>query len=558
MSTPPENKKTKNIFFGLLQKGRSLDDRSIVIKVLWKRLIVFLVVLGTVGWMGKSVAFYYFFKDYKGYPNVTFAEMLIFPANLKAYRVKMGSYDIEQCQLALEQGDFAAARVYAYTGVLRSPANLKGRIHLAILNKMYRRPDQAMEVMRQGIPYLLQEQPDFSREAFEYMDVLYDLYITQREDKALSSIVDGFLEAVPGITPMTKAVATRGAALASLRGDFNRAERFIQEYQLEDFNDGTLIAAELARRRGDMAMAIRLLERGVLQFPNKEPFFLRLISYLREAGQLDKALQYAHLYALHKPLKVVPFIQIFYCLYDLGDRGALTQQIKRFLKQFGDDPQALEKLAYFSAKTEQRALSQQLYQIALERDFKKKSRFLFLLLEVAIRQGNYMDAVTALQTLNEDDLITLKRQGRLALFYGFQAIAYYASGDEALGEYAFEQFLQISKAPLNDQIAIARHCQRINWPDKAFILFDRAHRTYPKSEHALEGLIYSQLNLGVSDYLIERVYKLLETRRPPLALLERAYTTLVGDRFLFTSSRGQLLDKLEGAIKMPLYSAGIR
>ena len=233
----------------------------------------------------------------------------------------------------------------------------------------------------------------------------------------------------------------------------------------------------------------------------------------------------------------------------------MAEKVETFLTQFDDNPQALEKLAYFSATAGQRTLSERLYQIALDKDL-NKSHYLLLLLEVDIRAGNYTDAAELIQAIKDEDPPWLEKEGRIGLFHGFDAVVHYALGDEEQGEYIFNQLFQTSSRPIKEQIAVAKHCQRINRADKAYLLFNHIHPFYPKNEEIIYGLLDTQLDLEITDNLTQYVSKALATRQPPIDLLEDAYATLASDRFLFIENREPLLDQLERRIKGSPYSEG--
>ena len=469
--------------------------------------------------------------------------MLVFPFNLKVYRQKMGQYDIEQCKIAFQAKDYRAARIYAHTGIRRSPNHLEGRLYLAVLNQIYSDPNQARAVLHEGIPYILKMRPHYTQEAMRYMVELSEFFIKKHYDQELIDIIDQFMASSPGINPMNQLLAQYAASLAYLRGDFKTIDELMAQYQFDQLPEGCLIAAKLEWERGQKNKAIQRLEQGIRQFPNKGTLYVSLITHLREMGHLDDALRIVRLYNLYNPLDPMPYIMSMYCLDDQGKEGQLNQEIDAFFQQFGDRAEPLNKLAFFAAETGRLSLNESVYRHLLNTNLPKAEAF-FLMLENCIRHGSFEAAAAHLEELILIRPGWLLEEEKEQFLNGFRAVVHYAMDEKELGKHYLTQYLQQSWVKPEETVALAKHFQSLEQPELAKKLFSHVYKLFPHNEAVLNGLTQTQIDTGNISKALTLLPELLESRRPPMPLLKKAYQQLGRDRFLFTLNRKQLLQQL--------------
>ncbi|MGJ3242775.1 MAG: tetratricopeptide repeat protein [Opitutales bacterium] len=547
-STPPPDRDSKEpgvtgrkaIWLGFAEKER-LSSQKVRIRLRWGR--IGLVVAGTalIVYLAGAFALLLFFKYKRNYDEASYVNMLAYPFRQEAHRKEMGDYFIEKAKTAIEQQDFRGALHLLRTGLVRSPENTEGRL---ILSEFYefgiRRPDLAIDLLRQGI--------DYNERNAAYIRRLLSLMLNHENDAGVIAVAERLLTPAPESEDLAHLIAFAAARAYHFRGNFDEAEAFLQRYNLESKIDGVLLSAQISWDRGQETLAIDKLENALDRFPEAEPIYIQLSRFFRERGEYDKARQYAVLRAINSPLSPGPRIELIYAHHYSGQEDRKEREVDNVIRQFSNDELAIQLLANFAADTGDVSLARRLYGHALEKEF-DISTFALLLIEAHVVAGDYAGAITFAEELFKEKPRWLEEKS--AIFSSLRAVAHFGAGQNDLGEIYLKEFLQNSGLRVETLLAVSRRLKDLEHYDEAHRVLASAIRANPDNQAALTELIRLELAIGRTNRLAERLETLLTMRRPPRELLETAYRTLASDRFLFVEGRESILIELDGLLGSP-------
>jgi len=522
------------------------EDGTLGLRPDWKRLGLVIVVVTVGSWLLGSAALYSFMKYRRGFEEVSYTDMLLYPTRAKANRVRFGDYNIAQAREMLEAGKFREARVNLMTGVVRSPENLEGRMmlaqfHLYPIPQLYRR-DYALQTLEGGLSHAV------AKVDIPYIRFYLQLLLNFQEDAKVREVAARYLPAQPDRRPLSLLFAQAAAESAFFRGNFDAAEDLLKQYGLESTVAGTLLAGRIAWDRGQRALALRRVEAAMQRFPEEDILFAEASRYARELGRPDRALQYAIMRTLNNPLNPVPRVEVIYSHRALGDAASERAETLRMIEQFGDNEPAMRALANYAADTGNVDLARQIYQLALQRDF-DNSLFSLLFIESHLVDKRYAEAITFAEELAREKPVWLGSSE--AAFNSLRAVAYFGVRNDELANLYLARFLAAPNVRTETLLAVSRRFRGLGSAPRARQILEVAVRQDRENQAALAGLVAIDLELGNSRELAHNLRLLLRMRRPPPELLERAYRQLGGDRFLFVRDRETLLADIDGALRLP-------
>lgn len=540
----PPRRPERRALLGFAIKIRR-DDGSLALRPDLKRIGIVFVVLALSGWLGGSAALYAFMKYRRGFAEVEFADMLLYPLRAAENRVRFGDYNIAQARQYLEEGKFREARVNLMTGVVRSPNNLEGRMllaqfHLFPVPQLYRR-DHALQTLAGGMAHAV------AVEDLPYVRFYLQLLLNFQEDATVRELADQYLPAEPDARPLTLLFAQAAAEASFFRGNFDRAEDILRKYGLESTVAGVLLAGRIAWDRGQRSLALRRIEQSLQRFPEEDILFAEASRYARELGETSRALQYAILRVLNNPLSPVPRVEVIYSYRALGDTAREREEIRRMIDQFGEDQAAMRALANYAADTGNVELAREIYQLALERDF-DNSLFSLLFIESHLVDKRYAESIAFAEELARERPVWLGSSE--AAFDSLRAVAYFGVRNDELANLYLNRFLAAPNVRTETLLAVSRRFRGLGSPERAREILQVAVRKDRDNQAALAGLVDLDLELGNTRELAQNLRLLLRMRRPPPELLNRAYRQLGGDRFLFVRDRESLLADIDGVLRM--------
>ncbi len=537
----PTTPRERPVLLGFMVQRRNAQGRMIL-GFRWGRIIALMCFLFVGSWVSVAALLYFYFKYQHDFADVTFSNMITLPFRLDSHRVEMGTFHIEEGLAALERGDGRSAFNKLRVGILRAPSHLQGRTVLAEIYEFgWRRQDLAAEAMIDGLRFGGNEDVDFLRRTV-------GLLLRHQMDEKMQEIADRYI--VPGRKGQQKAfnqILAFGAARANhYRGNFDRAEAYLRDYELSSAVEGVLLTAQINWDRGHRNTAINQLEDALRQFPNSEPIILQLSRYHREENNLDRARRYAILRSATNPLAVAPRVELLYIYKASGDDERAEREAIQILRQFREDEAAITSLANFAADTGNINLARRTYQLALENDY-MNSAFALLLIEAHIVSKDYSGATQFADELVVENPAWL--ESRSSIFNSLRAVASFAVGREDLGQIYLQNFLNAEDVRVQTFLAVARRLENISRPHEAQRVLSTAYRRNPGNQSALTELISIEIALGNSTEVPHLLRRLLSMRRPSTSVIAEAYRSLGSDRFIFATDRQALLLELSNALR---------
>lgn len=526
--------KSQSAWLGFAEKRRT-ERGTIRLRLRWSRLAVAFLVLATTGWLAKSAAFYYFFKEYRNFDQVSFVDMLAFPFNRGAVRVAQGNYQIEQAMEAIDRQEVRRAMSLLQNGVLRAPANLEGRKLLIMLYSNWR-PELALQLLENGLQYGRND-PDYIR---SYTSVL----LRNKEDQALMALSDDLLGDDSLDSSIHHIAAVTRMQSAIFRGDFNEVERIYRDRELYRTMDGILLATDVMTRLDHKERSIQLLEAIIRQFPdeNLDSVFRRLIIAYREADLPRQAREKAIEYVIRNPLRWEPRVLLIETLDEGGFEERFTREVDSIMREYRNEEAAMAALGQFAAIKGKVRVANRLYELALENNF-NLGIFSLLLIESHVKAGRYDEAIGFCNELIRENPAWMSQLE--SVFNGIRALAYYGSGNSELGNLYLRDFRSSRRASSAQFVQAADAFEKIDLPQPALTLLEEAARRDPDSEQTLSRYIALKMSLGDSYQLTQMLDNLIDMRRPSYKMIQSIYDNLNSDRFIFTTDRPRLISELD-------------
>lgn len=502
----------------------------------WGRIALLLLSLFAIAWTTKSAAFYYFYKEARGFEQVTFGQMFSFPLNRGEFREAFGTWQIEQAQAALKAGDIRTGMLFLSPGIRRAPGHLEGRILMSEIERMRGRPDAALAMVREGLRYHFDD--------IEYLKKYLRILLTEREDDELREFARRELEGKNEVTLQNQSIAFAAAQAHLLRGEFDDAEAYLLRFDLDKAASSAALRAQILSLKGMQAEAIHLLKTFEQNNPRAALSAVQgpLTRYLRETEQYNEALRYALMRSAREVDSAAPRIDLLHVYHKLDQREQVDREAMGFIREFGNDEAAMVTLGDFAASIGDTRLAHTIYAHAVEKGFLLNS-FALLYIEAHLVARSFAEAAAFTDELLQESppwLASVEPH-----FYSLRSIAAFGMGNTEQGQLALGRFLQSPRARASELIAIANRFNSVDMPRQALRILERAHQMEPENQLAVSSMIEIGLKIGDVSSLPQNLDKLLRLRRPSYTLLESAYNSLSSDRFIFVQGRGELLERLK-------------
>ncbi len=543
----------KPVFFGFAvevwQRGRNPR-----LKFRWGRITALLTLLLSLGYGTFCGALFWFYKERRQFDEITVAQVITWPFKRAEFRQRMGEYFIERSREEFDNQNFAQGFYFLRAGVSRAPADLDARKLLAEFYEFgFRRTDQAMKVLEEGIPYAGSD--------IDYLRLFISMLLRNQEDARVIDFAEKHL-AEPGELAYSAEVEENSQEWEQLRwqallaystaqsyyfrGNYDRAESILGNFGLPGTHDAILLQAMIQWQRGQRNLAVKILESGLERYPESDNYLLQLTRFYRDLDQPDTARRYAILRAINSPDNPRPRIDLLYSFNQMGDTQREVAEINGLIQKYSDNEEVLLLIGNFAADTGQQKLARRVYNLALQQN-NAISTFALLVIEAQIVSGDYDEAIRFCEELVEEEPAWLP--DRMPTFNSLRAVAYYGTERVDLGQLYLNDLLASRELRSETLIAVSRRLEELGLFDESGTVLRDAFSRNPNNQAALTGLIQVNLKRNQTETIPELVSKLLEMRRPSYSLLEAVYAELGRDRYLFTEEQESLLAKLKRVLE---------
>lgn len=545
--SPAQFIKGSIIRLGLAKKVKVRDAKPgadgnrgarIQFQFIWHRLVLLFAVLLVLGWASAATAGYIFVRVARDFPEVRFVD-IAFPHRWDHYHTALGDYYIEQAKERLEKGEMEGVLQYIRVGVEQSPGNTEGRLMLAGIYNVIGRPDLGID--------LLQAKVEENQDNLEYLNTLISMLLANHEDAAVEELAERLLAGSTEPTERNLVLALAAATASFNRGNYDRAQEIINQFDLMESRTGTVLQARVHWDLGESDKAISLLER-VLQNPGtlEEKVVDYLIEYLWQSGRQDRAYRVTFERFINDPLSFAPRVRLLYVHNKRGEAAKEREEIETYFELFGKDESAMSALAGFAAQTGNPELAERVYQHVRSHQLASADPAISLV-EARVEAGEYGPALEFYNKIEDEvEDWTPLQQARLQPLL---AVAYLGAGEVDRGDGILKELLVLQRGANPAWLmSLADRLVEMGRSTRARNVLSHIHLTQPLNQEALTKLIQVDLDQGNNDAIVRNIELLLKMRKPSPTVLENAHAYISSDQFLFQPGRDGMLQSLEAAI----------
>lgn len=505
--------------------------------VFWRRIAVFVSVLGLTAWLSAAAAVWSYFRTARDFPGVSYINIAL-PWRWSEHRASLGRHYLARAPIELEKQDYAAAYQLLTAGLSRVPDDTASRRLLAFVQIRYGRPDLALRTLTDGAA--------LAGTNLEYLKLLFGLLLESQEDERAITLATSLLPQTPDAVISHQFIALQAATAHFHRGRYDTAEQLVNRWGLERSLEGNILLARCDWERGYPELALLRLENNLTRFPRRDELYVALIRYYREQGRADAARQTALLRRFNDPVSPGPRIDVLHTTRSTATPEAFAREIDTFLTDFATDPQALMLLAWFGSDTAQPALVERTLKLARERKYLPNA-FNLALTQAQIAATDYRAALaTSEAALREENENNPLFTGTLD---GLRALALFGLRDTERAELMLDSFLNTARLRASDALFLAQQLRLLNAVPSARRVLARAVAVDPLNQAALTELVRLDATANDRTALTQNLPKLLATRKPARAVLEECLLRL--DQPVDAPLRAEIRTALDRATRTP-------
>jgi thioredoxin-like negative regulator of GroEL len=515
-------------------------NRGTRLRIAWKQAVVSLLLLVCLGWTSLAAGAYFFVKYRRGFPEVNFVHMLLYPIKKDAYRASRGDFLVAEGKNLLSDQKYREAFENFGSGLSLSPGNREGRLMLSQFYTTWQRPDRAERLLVEGLNYHAQDK--------DYLQTVFTFLLQRQSDFELIDITGDLLAqttATPPVDDRLRLVVLARATALFYRGNYDEAEALLVKYDVQGSPDAQLLQIRIDWDRGERETALSKLAAISGQAPENEQIYAQYAAYLREIGRDGEMRRLALLRQIAHPDRPRPRIDLLYLYSKAGDEVSVNRGVDELFADFNDNAEALVALADFAANTGRPELARRIYEHCKERHLPWEGPAL-MTVEAHVVAKQYRQALAACDLLIKENPEWGKRFQ--SVFNGLQAIANFGMNDEEAANLFLGNFLNQAGVRAENLVAVSNRLISVGASRQARQVLAQAVKADPLNQGALTSLIRIDLEAGHADTVAAHLRTLMTMRKPPRDLLQSAYRKLGSDRFLFAPGRSELLNELRKTI----------
>jgi tetratricopeptide (TPR) repeat protein len=530
-----------DVLFGLARKEkikRPGKKAVVQIRFHWKRVFAALGVLALAGWIACGTALYFYFKERRGYEEVSFFKMLVLPLRLDEHRREMGEFFIRRGTERIEAGEFRAGFHQLRIGLARAPADPEARILLArIFRDAYRDHRLAIKALEQGLKHA-EENPSFYDH--DYLHLLFFLLNESERDLRRIELAGELAEKVAD--PALKATLHLEAARAeSELGRFADAAERLRGNGLLRSPDGFLLLARVLWRSGDRRMAILGLESGLERFPRNPRMATALLEYLAAAGRWEDLLGQARFRRAIQPDLAVAWTAVLPAFQNLGRESEVLPWARKALARFPDDQTALALLRFGvdHARPDVASLVVRESGPAVS-----EAAGVALLALAHLRAGEPSEALAVLAEAEGRDV-----ELDAARLSGLRALAHRLRGNEQAAVPELQAFLENETLPASVYWSLADAFGQAGFTADADRILAAGIERFPRERKLLVRLLRREKTKAGGRDFVDYAARLVEGRVPPVPVLREIREAIVSDRYLFARGREEVVGGIDAILE---------
>jgi len=524
-------------FFGLAAFRPNKDGRM-VLRPIWTRVLITMMIALTIGWTCKSIFIFSFFKYKRDFDSITVTDSLAFPFNRDSLTKRLGAYQIKQGIQAFNQQRYRDSILLLKVGLARCPNSQEGIIALSDIFRATGQRDFDVDTLRSGLAYF-SEDPGFVK---LYLQTL----LLYRRDSDICAYADKRL-AGAGETPTVpeRIVGYVAAQVAEANGQFARSIDYLKRNDITNTAEGRMLEARCHWRSGDREGAVTLLKSFLAdnpQLPTNGTYSM-LCGYLRDLGRNDEALSYALNLANLAPQSFLARKILIQGYINAGKTDRARLEARRYVRDFATSNEALALIGDLAVTQGDIELASAIYETAAERGF-NMSVFGLMMIDTLMTSGNYATAIQYCDIVQAEDPEWLRFfDGQFSFL---RATAARKMGQNAIADLYLGRVLDNKRLRPEDLFAMGERLRFHKLDRDAVLTYERARKLDPRNERIVAQIVSIDIDSGLDTDFVTNVDDLLNLRRPlDYDLFRRARVRLTSDHFIFDPRRDSVLRRLD-------------
>ncbi|MCD8298486.1 MAG: hypothetical protein LUD39_01825 [Opitutae bacterium] len=557
---------TNDSYFGFATYMKT-DDGDWKFMLNWRRVIAILVVLVIIGYCAFATLRYMIDKYKREWDGASFATSFVLPFSEEARDERnkaLGEFYMAKARESKTPGEVVA---YVRTALGYDETNPDARISFSYLIFYQRMVKDAIDFLAEGLPVALdhKEYPTYFvrrclsvtedlklvesvKECMPKLEEMIAQVNEELKDESLSDDAKKDLKARLQILESNRLVLAVGAVQASiLRGYFAQAKELLDQYGLEKYVPGKVLAAQILWENGSREDAITYLDRAVDESRGDPQIVLLRALYLSAMGRTSQARYGLTLAAVRNNSPEIRIRLISALGEESGNAAMRREMIEDYIRRYGDNAKALLLLSQYATEQNDMELLTRIYNIANEKIFVELPRFEMHYLEALIVSGKPKEALLMMDKLGQENMAWVEANS--AGLDGLKTIAYFKAGDETLGKLHLERTLSNRSISAAQLVIVGKRLAEIGRPDEALSAYETAFHIENYNNMVLVALVDYALKKRDVDALMRYLPRLVDSRRPPRGLLERAKRFLASDRMMFLPEAEKYYDIVSEMLK---------
>lgn len=534
-------------FFGFAAYARSKSGEW-RLHFNWRRILLVLLALAVAAYLALAGMLFCWFRYKHEWEGTSYLQMLKYPFSVQtrvALRKGVGDRMIASAREQFQvDRDFTVYLRAIRAGLTYSPYNPEARIDFSSLLFYQKRTAEAFEFLQECLPYAITHKTYTQFFVRQCLDLTYDDLLSNTAN-AIIPLVPVAEKVFPKSAQNVNAnrmLLVIGASQANLlRGRFERATAMVKRFGLENSLSGRVMQAQIDWESGRRELALANLREVFTKAPAAEQVGLLYAIYLKENGDLSSARDVLVRLALSQssPAIRVRIITLFEGEENRRYRNYLENE---YLERYKDNSGALIFLAQYATDSGRFELMKRIYEHAHSAVLIDLPKFEMLYIESLIMSGRSAEAISMLEELDSGNFVWVNNYS--GVLDCLRTLAYYSTNQANLGKINLDRVLKNRSVPATRMVVLARRLSAIGCEQEAREVYETAFLQDNTNQPVLIALVKYAVTKEDVPALVRYLPPLLDTRRPPRAILERVQRFLGSDRMLFVARREGLVNRV--------------